>query len=438
MSLKRILRETVSVNEAASTQNSPSKSSISSIYMSPRNFYRVRDEGETKSSRSKCSPDRSNEDESADRSLQDRPVDKTLGHREIERGRSLIREDNHATFDQQQISSKIETLDQAKSNEQKQDAVHEQSSKKAALTIGKDNINSSNPPDESSFSRYVRKKSSKVAAMSKLFDNGSVTRFSVTITTPPRHKPVFSTSSPFVEQSRTLNSGGIRKALTPQPLPSHSISKRNSIVSPRTVREPMTTYTTKNSLTKPRTNASHQEKSLQKKPLAAKAQSVNEKVQLFESARASQESVLGRKRSRFVRKLSRSLKSLFEPPSTRRNEEQARQERGLNDGQLQAIIDEVQETSKSAKVGKRTNTIVGRWNTASPGPVTNGCDGAVSENGIGSPSAAEVQEMVVKEAECGLKEPKPVRVAEVKRMMLICKERFGDMMDKEKVQGRKF
>jgi hypothetical protein len=44
-----------------------------------------------------------------------------------------------------------------------------------------------------------------------------------------------------------------------------------------------------------------------------------------------------------------------------------------------------------------------------------------------------VRMMVIKEAECGLKQPKPLRVVEMKRMMALCRrDRVGGMMDKEK------
>jgi hypothetical protein len=64
----------------------------------------------------------------------------------------------------------------------------------------------------------------------------------------------------------------------------------------------------------------------------------------------------------------------------------------------------------------------------------------MSEKGIASPCAEGVNEMIVKEVECGLKQPKPMRATEMKRMVLLCRDRVAGIMDEERsriVQSRK-
>ena len=46
-------------------------------------------------------------------------------------------------------------------------------------------------------------------------------------------------------------------------------------------------------------------------------------------------------------------------------------------------------------------------------------------------------EMIVKEAECGLKEPKPLRVAEMEKAMQLCRGKAPVPMTKEKEKSRR-
>ncbi|KAE8445641.1 hypothetical protein EG329_012938 [Mollisiaceae sp. DMI_Dod_QoI] len=430
-SKRSLLLEPGSANRFVSS-NSPSKSSVSSVHVSPRAFNRARRESDTRIAKLLSSRDE-NVGQGLDRSSAEK---RTIMPQEAEREQSMLRKDMHATLDRKQISDKIQLLYRAKSLERNQASNQIKNSRTSIPATGISSYNTGNELADSDFARYLRKKSSKVAAMTKLFNNGSAPKPSVIVRTA-QTKPVFSTQSPFIEHGKLAAT----EAMPPPtpPLMPQLMAKRKSTISPKTVYKFTNVHADANSLGKLRINAIQQPAMLQNKPSQPKGRTINEKVRLFESARDDKETMPIRKRSVFTRKLNRSLKSLFEPPSSRRSEDekQARQGRGLNGKEVAAIVDEIQDIGKPAKIGKGKSTPVGRWNRVPPALVSNGGDGAVSEKGVGSPSAAEVEQMVVKEAECGLKEPKPVRVAEVKRMMLICKERFGDMMDKEKVQTRR-
>ncbi len=77
---------------------------------------------------------------------------------------------------------------------------------------------------------------------------------------------------------------------------------------------------------------------------------------------------------------------------------------------------------------------MGRWNSYTKANATGG-DGTASMKGSSPTGMEDLSPLVVKEVECGLKHPKPLRVAEMKRMMLLCRERIGVARDKERGRG---
>ncbi|KAF8858882.1 hypothetical protein BDZ45DRAFT_802086 [Acephala macrosclerotiorum] len=428
-SKRSLLCESVTTNRFIG-QNTPSKCSVNSLTGSPRTVDRARHDGEIRNTKQYCLPSRSRYGTNIGLGPHKTFVENSEVSSELERGRSLPRRDISATCDRRQISNKIELLYQAKSLERKQDYDQAHDSRTSILKRGGNSHKIGNAPADSDFGRYLRKKSSKVAVMTKIFDNGYAPKLVAISAPPPPSKPVFSAWPPFVERDLSSLERVFPLSRSSPHIP-QAMAKRKSTISPKTALDFTIVQVKTDSPAKPETQAFSQPKSRQGKPSTPKGTSINEKVRLFESVRDGNESMLERKRSVFARKLSRSLKSLFEPPSSRRDENEKRAEhgRGLDESELRAIASEAQRSTDSlGRIGNRTNTLLGRWNTTPPAPVPRGGDGAVSEKGIGSTSAAEVQEMVVKEVECGLKEPKPVRVAEAKRMMLICKGRFGDMI----------
>jgi hypothetical protein len=132
------------------------------------------------------------------------------------------------------------------------------------------------------------------------------------------------------------------------------------------------------------------------------------------------------------------MKSLFEPGAWK-SDQDSRGVGLISKHRSKDVIREFERRVNTPKVGKQSK-LIGKWNTVQQVPPSSGTDGTMSEKGIASPSADGAEEMIVKEVECGLKQPKPVRVAEMKRMVLLCRERVGVIMDKERsrtVQSRK-
>lgn len=174
-----------------------------------------------------------------------------------------------------------------------------------------------------------------------------------------------------------------------------------------------------------------------RKQTAKTSSNIKDRIKLFESIQGTKKPEHAKSKSSYTHKFRTSMKSLFEPTSRKTNEDGGGG--GLSSQDVKDIVDELQDTEVAPKVGKR-NALVGSWNIVPQVPPSSGTDGAMSEKGIGSPCAEGVKEMIVKEVECGLKQPKPVRVTEMKRMVLLCRERVGGIMDKERsrvAQSRK-
>lgn len=109
--------------------------------------------------------------------------------------------------------------------------------------------------------------------------------------------------------------------------------------------------------------------------------------------------------------------------------------------ELQSRLQSIQETVKvkDARVKKR-KTFIEKWDFKLPGPIlemskslsTDGTTGQLlvidkgdMEISLGAEENGSAEAMVVKEADCGLREPKPLRLAELKSMMLLCRGRNG-------------
>lgn len=79
-----------------------------------------------------------------------------------------------------------------------------------------------------------------------------------------------------------------------------------------------------------------------------------------------------------------------------------------------------------------TNNMV--YNTHDPKPT--GTDGAASEKLFASPFREEQDDVIIKEADCHLKEPRPLRAFEMKRMLMLCRGRAGVLqLDKGRMQA---
>jgi hypothetical protein len=77
---------------------------------------------------------------------------------------------------------------------------------------------------------------------------------------------------------------------------------------------------------------------------------------------------------------------------------------------------------------KRRKTFVEKWNLNLPGQIlevsSSTTGGITTDIEIGEKVEDEIG-LVIKEADCGLKEPKPLRITEVQSIMLLCRGRRG-------------
>ena len=162
-----------------------------------------------------------------------------------------------------------------------------------------------------------------------------------------------------------------------------------------------------------------------------KSKIIGEKVNMFERTGYSDRVIEPRlTHGTLTKEIGKSTtgmyKNLFEKPLMGQNEvyDVTKGKWFVSESDVKEIVDEFQDTEMIGKTGKR-RTVIGRWNTIVPQPLTIAPKSfpAVTAGGIDGAGADHRQEMVVKEAQCGLKEPKPLRIVEMKRLMLLCREK---------------
>jgi len=155
-----------------------------------------------------------------------------------------------------------------------------------------------------------------------------------------------------------------------------------------------------------------------------KSRNIGDKIKLFESTPMIKGHVEPKlKADNASRTIGNSTvrmrKKMFETEGRDAEDVKAKDE-GLSVQDIDDIVAEFRNIDSIAKRGKR-NTTVGRWNI--PPPPSQDLDGPAVE-------------MIVKEAECLLKEPKPMRLVEMKRMIWLCREKPGVSLYKERVGSR--
>lgn len=103
------------------------------------------------------------------------------------------------------------------------------------------------------------------------------------------------------------------------------------------------------------------------------------------------------------------------------------------------MYNEFQDAEKATRAKKR-KTFIEKWNFKLPGPPTPAAEyeGAEDFVSLSSSSGTDMsgEVMVVKEADCGLREPKPLRITEMKRMMLLCRGRAGVLTAENKAKHK--
>jgi len=350
------------------------------------------------------------------------------------------------TFEFRKFGEKIGTLYHAKSLERRLENIKD-GQQEASVDVPS-SLPFPPPSQEAGWTKSItfieptEAKRSRVADMRKIFDGGTNPKNLSTTKTSNTSKPICPVSEIF-DDTAAEQTGLIKWALPPSSSspPAYSlIRKRSSAISPKTLlNSPPSAI--------PNHFEPNEESPQAVRPLHAarrvsppKSKAIGDKVKLFEGLREEKEVAKNlppeKKRKSLTRKLNRSLKSLFEPPTLRKTEvgkvsgteksNMLGKKRGLTSSEIQEAVNGFQDT-QSPKGWKAR-----RLNAGAQEPLAIGQDGAHSEKGLGSPNSLEVSEMIVKEAECGLKQPKPLRVVEMKRMMALCRDRFGSIGHREK------
>ncbi len=262
---------------------------------------------------------------------------------------------------------------------------------------------------------------SKVAAMRQKFEAVAPASLLYPVVLPSLPKPIFSNISPFFNNKKTISKAVTLAPHCPVFLPP-SDPERSVNVSPKTVQVSLT-------------GRKGSERLLQDvpeipPPLAITRKqktkgmgTIKERIKLFENTEEATKLEYGKKSS-YARRIRKSMQSLFE----RKSDDV--EERGLDGQEVQDVMSEFQDNEVLLAKTVKRDACSGTWKTFVGAP-SRGTDGTRSEKGIRSPVGEGVTVMIVKEAECGLEQPKPVRVTEMRRMMLLCRERIGSIMDKE-------
>jgi hypothetical protein len=361
------------------------------------------------------------------------------GHRIV----ATTRKASPPSLSHRRISDKVEQLYTAKSLErndakwrdiaEKKERVHSVvSSPKSIKSIGQRCTTR-----EAKIPNSLPTTPSKVADMKKIFDSSDSLEAKAPIKGLPPYRPVFSTIPDLARYEKLkvdlpLPSPPIRGPLSQVEL------KRTSEMSLKSMKENLSTVTE----TKPPAPldlGTFPRIYPRKKKSRPKSQIIGEKIKIFEGSRESRQTAEPQKgNSSFTRKMRSSMQSFFEAQSNSvvDKERSAGRDKGVSGRGVKDFVEEIEvvKLSVGMKVEKR-GTMSGRLSMIPKVLAARGGDGTTSD-AIGSPGVEVARMMVIKEAECGLKQPKPLRIVEMKRMMALCRrDRVGGMMEKEKGRG---
>jgi hypothetical protein len=181
-----------------------------------------------------------------------------------------------------------------------------------------------------------------------------------------------------------------------------------------------------------------EEVSLAERHPRAKSKAIEDRVKLFDGIGPQKHGGKMEKKERSFSGLVGSSitsmrRSFFERDARRKPDVDIHEKkRALTGKEVQSIVDEFQDGAVDGKIGKRKR-IVGRWNVVPQRQARTSVSKVTNENDRTSRYSLESEsDMVVKEARCGLKQPKPMRATEMKRMVMLCREKVGTTMGKEK------
>jgi hypothetical protein len=355
------------------------------------------------------------------------------------RGRSLdpstaASKGRHISQSRRNISDKIEALYRAKSLECRAENVRVPQVATKPLSLnsidngredGKSRVNIEH-------GRSFTNRTSKVAEMKRIFDGDLQPESQAS------GAAVLPSKTPTTNFSRKIkvDRGVVEPTLAPhpppppQPMPEFS-GKRTSGISPKTILDPAPIIEQNDPTCIAQASITSQRSLAVGRP-RGKSKVIEDRIKLFEDVREKKDRAKTRKKERsFSGMIGNSLismrRSFFELSSWKKLEVQEKK-RGLSAKEIQSIVDEFQDGTNDGQIGKR-KTIVGRWNAIPQRQPTR-----ITDENAGSfrSSLSSEAEMVVKKAQCGLREPKPRRAAETKSMMLLCREKDGNTAGKQK------
>lgn len=359
---------------------------------------------------------------------------------------TLTKKKNPEVQGKRDISDKIEQLYRAKSMERKFGEPSQ-----TVQQLGKTFVHTANSKRTNQISSFsarrsskkdpIGRKQSKVADMKKLFDVGFDSKPSPTNIPIPNlyQAPTISNFPSFAKDEVSVCS--LVKPPTPPPLPLQK-AMRSSTVSPKTVKRTALDSNDSKSLDNDslalQTTTSNQAFFEANEVLPApkisprKSTVILDKVKHFETLRLGKEKMpCQNQEPRLIRKVRRSLRSIFEPPMWKSKEGSDTPKQAIiNVKDVQEVVDEFQDKNRDTVTKRTLNSY--KWQPIVPHSKVTSTDGAMSIGCVNSPEQEEVEVLIIKEVECGLKHPKPLRVVEMKRMMMICRERVGAFGDKEK------
>ena len=348
-----------------------------------------------------------------------------------ERGRPLVRPDckenppTKLSEDKRKISGKIEDLYRAKSLERNNESLGEFGRSQHVPSIKTRALQRAETTRQTAFEDEKGRTRSRVADIRMKFEGAVASKPPAPVVAPSLPMPLFSNISPF-STDRNAKSEMPTLATIPVFLPPNDY-KRSANVSPKTVQDIPKVKACNLTLLNHDLDVPPPLTTTQKQSNKGSS-TIRDRIKHFESIHQTKKPEGEKNKSSYARRIRTSMKSLFE---SRKSDEDGG--RGLSNQEVKDIIHEFEDTEALLpKTGKR-GTLVGRW-TFSGVPLSNTTDGTVSEKG-GSPCGEGVTVMIVKEVECGLKQPRPVRVTEMKRMMLLCRDRVGSIIEKEKTRG---
>lgn len=326
--------------------------------------------------------------------------------------------------DRRKVSAKIEKLLQAKNlerRENKQDGSGPSITEVSPASPSRKLV--SKFDIQTRIKKPAETKRSRVADMREMFDGGnsamnSVATIESRIPRPSKFTKIATNQTvPIVPE--TMASEHTMTSLAPPPPPAPPLPPWTTLSGK--VNLMPTSMNAKESLNIDKKPSTQTEESPRHVALRRKSKAIGDKMKIFESKHDDDQPTSESLRRVLSRKINRSLRSLFEQKSedgkgkvkeraSRLQQKEAGltgRGKGLSGKEAQDIVDEFQSKEKSpARSGiSKTSTLIRKW--------TWGQDGSVSP------------EMIVKEAECGLKHPKPLRLAEMARMMALCREKVG-------------